>query len=274
MAFSPRAAAVLAHAARLRDLLSSELVIIHVGLAGDSERLRMGEMIVQAGLAHKPVKVLWESGDPARAILECCKREDLDLLIAGALKKERLVQFYLGTVARKLLRKDSCSVLVMVNPDENPAPFKNIVINAENSPYVREALYAGCMLAFLDRAGVIHVVRELKMMGLTLSGASDYGEEEYQKARTHLIEEETRAVKKMMEGMPGKDLKVNVKVLSGKSGFELNKFSSRIDADLLVTGAPERKLLLLDRVFPHDLEYVFADLPCSLLVVKPKHHEL
>jgi hypothetical protein len=26
---------------------------------------------------------------------------------------------------------------------------------------------------------------------------------------------------------------------------------------------------LFDRVFPNDLEYVFADLPCNLLIVHP-----
>jgi nucleotide-binding universal stress UspA family protein len=272
MSFSPRAAAVLAQAARLRHLFSAELIIIHVGLAGDSERERMKAMIREAGLTDLPVRVIWEAGDPAKAVLRCCEREGIDLLIAGALKKENLVRFYLGSVARKLLRKATCSVLVLVNPDSKPAPFRNLVINAENSPFVQETIYAGCLLAFLDQAEAVHVVREIRLMGLTLA-ETGYAEGEYTHAKSSLIEEEVRTAEKLLEGMPGKELKRNVKILSGKSGYELNQFAARVEADLLVTGAPERRLLLLDRVFPHDLEYIFADLPCSLLVVNPKTSE-
>jgi nucleotide-binding universal stress UspA family protein len=272
MSFSPRAAAVLTQAARLRHLFSAELIIIHVGLAGDSERERMKAMIHEAGLTDLPVRVIWEAGDPARAVLRCCEQEGIDLLIAGALKKENLVRFYLGSVARKLLRKATCSVLVLVNPDSKPAPFRNLVINAENSPFVQETIYAGCLLALLDQAEAVHVVREIRLMGLTLAEAA-YVEGEYTHAKSHLVEEEVRTAEKLLEGMPGTELKRNVKILSGKSGYELNQFATRVGADLLVTGAPERRLLLLDRVFPHDLEYIFADLPCSMLVVNPRSVE-
>jgi nucleotide-binding universal stress UspA family protein len=270
MSFSPRAAAVLTQAARLRHLFSAELIIIHVGLAGESERERMKAMIHEAGLADLPVRVIWEAGDPARAVLRCCEQEGIDLLIAGALKKENLVRFYLGSVARKLLRKATCPVLVLVNPGAKATPFRNIVINAENSPYVQETIYAGCLLALLDQAEAVHVVREIRLMGLTMAEAA-YVEGEH--AKIHLVEEEVRTAEKLLEGMPGKELKRNVKILSGKSGYELNQFATRVGADLLVTGAPERRLLLLDRVFPHDLEYIFADLPCSLLVVNPRSVE-
>ena len=40
-------------------------------------------------------------------------------------------------------------------------------------------------------------------------------------------------------------------------------------ADLIVLGAPERRFRLFDRVFPHDQEYIFADMPCHLLMVNP-----
>lgn len=68
-------------------------------------------------------------------------------------------------------------------------------------------------------------------------------------------------------------MKITIKMLSGKSGFELARFAERKKADLLVVSAPKERLILLDRLFPHDLEYVFANLPCNLLVIKSTKHE-
>jgi nucleotide-binding universal stress UspA family protein len=62
-------------------------------------------------------------------------------------------------------------------------------------------------------------------------------------------------------------------MLAGKSGFELAKFAQRKHADLLVVGASPRRFSLFDRVFPHDLEYIFADMPCNLLVIHPPKSE-
>ena len=67
-----------------------------------------------------------------------------------------------------------------------------------------------------------------------------------------------------------KDLKINIKIVSGKSGFEIAQFAQRKQADLLVVGAPPRRFSLFDRVFTHDQEYIFADLPCNLLIVNPR----
>ena len=61
--------------------------------------------------------------------------------------------------------------------------------------------------------------------------------------------------------------KINIKVIAGKSGHEIVKFSQKSNADLLIMNAPDHKLGLLDRVFPHHHEIVMADLPCNLLIL-------
>jgi len=77
----------------------------------------------------------------------------------------------------------------------------------------------------------------------------------------------------MLNQIPHKELKINIKVVTGKSGFELAQFTKRKAADLLVVSAPPMRLSLLDRLFPHDLEYIFADLPCNVLVVHPQERK-
>jgi nucleotide-binding universal stress UspA family protein len=266
LAFSPRMEALLAEASRLKKLWNTELVLIHVGHQGEKEEKFLNELLKKTGLSD--VNVLWASGKPADQILRACKKENVDLLIAGALRKENLVQFYLGTIARKILRKADCSVLMFTDPSPSPQPIKNIVVNAEDSPYVDEAIATACALGRSERASRLHIVKEIKKRSLIVSGESQH-EGDYDE-QSSLIGEQIECVEKTLQKIRHDGLKINIKVVSGKAGFQLAKFTQRKHADLLVVGASPRRSSLLDRVFPHDLEYIFKDLPCNLLIVHPE----
>jgi nucleotide-binding universal stress UspA family protein len=271
IAFSPRIEALLMEAARLKKMWDAELLLIHVGDRGPELEERLRQLLTTVGLENEnSVRIFWEKGKPSERILSTCRKERIDLLIAGALKKENLVQYYLGTVARKILRKADCSVLLLTNPSKQPQPFTNIVVNAEDSPYVEEAIVTACHIGLKDKADWLHVVREIKLYGLTMTVSEQYTEEEYENVRQNLVKEEIDLVEKVLQRIPHEGLKINIKLVSGKSGFELSKFAQRKQADLLVVGAPARRFSLFDRVFTHDQEYVFADLPCNLLIVNPR----
>lgn len=271
IAFSPRVAALIAEAVRLKKMWSAELLLIHVGNHGVEEESKLKQILIEAGLGEdNAVKIFWEDGNPSERILSTCKKERIDLLIAGALKKENLVQYYLGTVARKILRKADCSVLLLTNPSTSPTLFKNIVVNAEDSPFVEDAIITACHIGLKDKSSWLHVVREIKMYGLTMTVSEQYSEDEYEQMRQSLVKDEVENVEKILQRIPHEGLKVNIKLVTGKSGFELSKFAQRKQADLLVVGAPQRRFSLFDRVFTHDQEYIFADLPCNLLIVHPR----
>ena len=269
IAFSPRIEAILAEAARIKKLLNAELILIHVGAHGENEITRLNQLLLKAGLDSN-VKICWEEGKPSQRILAACKREKVDLLIAGALKKENLVRYYLGTVARKIIRKAGCSVLLLTNPSTAPQPFKNIVVEADDRPYVEQSILVACQLALKDKATWLHIVRELKLYGLTMTAGEECSEEEYEEMRHKLIQSEIETVEKILHKIPHEGLKLNIKLVSGKSGFELKQFTERKQADLLIVRAPERRFSFFDRVFTHDQEYIFADLPCNLLIIHPR----
>lgn len=271
IAFSPTAKAMLAEAKRLMDHFKATLILIHVGEHGTEQDHKMKELLRVSGLSPASCKVLWRKGDPVKEILRACREENVDLLLAGALKKENLVNHYLGTVARTIMRKAKCSVLMITNPSLEARPLKNIIVNAEDSPYIEQAIRAACQWAYLQPGGWIHIVRELKLLGLALSANEQCTEEEYAQTKQNMLREETAEVEKMLQRIPHQNLKVNIKMLSGKSGFELARFAERKEADLLVLGAPRRRFSLFDRVFPHDQEYIFNDLPCNVLVIQPRH---
>ncbi len=270
VAFSPTSEAMLAEAARLTLIYQASLVLIHVGDHGSTEDERMNDLLRKTGLQSSSVKICWENGKPVDSILKVCQREKIDLLIAGALKKENLVGYYIGTIARKIMRKADCSFLMITNPTTSPTSYKNIVVNAEDSPYVKEAISAACELGLKEKSNWVHIVRELKMYGLTMATADQCTEEEYDGMRQHLVKDEIDKVEEILKRIPHDRLKVNIKMVSGKAGFELSKFAQRKNADLLIVGASRRRFSVFDRVFPHDLEYIFGDMPCNLLVIHPK----
>lgn len=271
IAFSPRIKGILSEAARFKKLWNADLVLIHVGNHGENEENTLQRLLQETNLTgENGVKVVWQKGKPVEQILATCKQEGVDLILAGALKKENLLKYYIGTIALKILRKADCSVLMLTDPSETPRHFKNIVVNAEDSPYVEDALATACFIGLKDDATWLHVVREIKMYGLTMSASEQCSEEEYDDLRQNLVKDEVQKVEKILQRIPHEGLKLNIKLVSGKSGFELSKFSQRKQADLLIIGGSPRKFSFFDRVFPHDQEYIFADLPCNLLIVHPR----
>jgi nucleotide-binding universal stress UspA family protein len=268
IAFSPRAQALLCEAARLKKLFQAQLILIHVGKKGQEEERVMSKLLAMAGLQPDEVVLSWRAGDPAREILNACHEHNIELVITGALKKEGFIQHYLGSVARNILRRSNCSVLTIIQPALIPEPFRNIVVDASEESALRETLTASCSIGRLEQASWLHVVREIKLYSLTMATAAQASEDEYSRLRQQLINQEVDSVQQLLMTIPHKGLKVNIKVIAGKSGFETAQFARQKKADLLIVHAPQRKFSFFDRLFPHDLEYVFADLPCNLLVLR------
>lgn len=270
VAFSPRTEALLAEAARLSRAWNAHLTLIHVGVLESGKMAWLREKLSQFGIPDNGFEVHAESGDPTKVILGACQTHHTDLLIAGALQKENLLKYYLGTVGRNILRNARCSVLMLTQPRVEDHAFQNIVALAEDTPHIRATLQAACATASATHAQWLHIMREIKMYGLTLAATGQSTEDEYAQLRHQLVREEIAAAENLLADIPHNNFRVNIKVMSGKAGYEVSKFAERKHADLIVVGAPERRFNFLDRFFSNDLEYLFADLPCNLMMVQPQ----
>jgi len=269
ISFSPTTAAMMAEAGRLVIQFTSRLVLIHVGNHGTEEDQKAEALLEASGIPKESVKIVWRQGDPVKEILAACKEEKIDLLLAGALKKENLLNHYLGTVARKILHKADCSLLMITRPSIEEVPIRNVVVNAEDSPYIEEAIWAACHWNIPENSW-IHIVRELKLLGLALAANEQCNEAEYNQRKQQMLQQEIDVVEQMLARIPHRKNKINIKIVSGKAGYELARFAESKEADLLILGAPGRKFSFFTRVFPHDQEYIFNDLPCNVLLVQPR----
>lgn len=267
IAFSPRMEALICEAKRLKDIFEAELILIHVGERLPENESALDKIIQKHDINKEKVKIFWEKGNPAKKILHVCKEEKVDLLVAGALKTEGFFKYYIGSVARKIIRKASCSVLMLIEPMENPSSFDKVVINGtqhDQTPYVIQQGLDWCKK---DKAKQVFIANEIKMYGMQMATAGEGGEGEISSTRRKLVAEEVTYVENILKTLDKGDLKIHIKITCGKWAIELARFASDIKADLLVVG-DEGKLGFLDRLFPHDLEDILSDLPCNLLIVK------
>jgi nucleotide-binding universal stress UspA family protein len=265
IAFSPRCVALLAEAERIRKIFDGSLIVIHIGDKNQKEEQYLQKILKESGVDSAKTAVFWDQGQPAKKILQICKNEHVDLLIAGALRKENLVTYYIGSVARSILRNANCSVLVFTEPSALPKPFEVIVVNAENSPYVANTINAACHIARKENSKWVHIIREIMLYGLSMS--RECSEQEYSDNKRELVSNEITKVDELLTKIDTAGVKINTKVVAGKPGYELKRFAERVEANLLISGAPKNKYGLLDRFFPHDLEFIFADMPCNLLII-------
>ncbi|MFN3802841.1 universal stress protein [Belliella pelovolcani] len=269
LAFSPRMEALICESKRLKDLFGAELILIHVGEKTATLEQNLNFMLDKHQVDIHKVKVVWESGNPAKKIIQTCNQEGVDLLVAGALKTEGFFKYYIGSIARKIIRKSKCSVLTLVDPLMEPTPFEKVVINGtqqEQTPYVIQKGIEWCQQ---DQAKQVYVVNEIKMYGLQMATAGEGGESEVANTRRKLVGEEVAYVENILKNIDKGDLRVNVKITCGKWAVELARFATDFGADLLIVG-DEGNLGFFDRIFPHDLEDILSDLPCNLLIIKKK----
>lgn len=266
LAFSPTCQAMLAEAYRLKKLFDAELYCIHIGPKGKAEENYMEEILQKAEIKAEEVNIFWETGKPVKQILSICKREGLDLLVTGALQKENILKYYIGSIARKIIRKADCSVLTLINPSVKPQPFKKIVINGSDGIKDLKTIQKGIRLAYLDKVNQTHIFKDIQGYGLSLMMSSEESEEEFYERRRHLVQQEIDEMKDLLATIDTFDVPINIKVAGGKEGYELKKFVQKTNSDLLVIRFPERKLRIFDRIFPHFIEVILTDLPANLLI--------
>ncbi|MFT6211480.1 MAG: nucleotide-binding universal stress UspA family protein [Bacteroidia bacterium] len=268
IAFSPYTEANLHESARIADMLNANLVLIHVG-AETSQKLERLELFVsQTEIERSKVKIEFREGDPVSSILNSCAENNVSLLIAGAMKKENLLKFYTGSIARKLCRKVKCSILLLTDRSVIRNQCREIVVSGDNHKKTKDTIRTANYFGKLLSAKHLTIVDEIDPKTSGDHADDDAQLEATAKKRKELKckeDERIMAIEKELE----KDgsLAVNHKCIFGKAGYTIGHYAAANKADLLVMNSPDSKLGIIDRVFTHDLEYVLSDLPCCLMIV-------
>ncbi len=275
--FSPFLEGLVSEAFRLGQLFEAELHFIHVGKPDPVNENRLNQLILfhSKELSSPTVTVQFLAGeDVVETLLSACKEKEADLLITGGLTKESILKYYIGSVSRMVCRKAKCSVLVIKEPGKTPKPFEHIVVNCvENDktiPSIQTALY----IAEKEKQEHIDVVFEDSFKNISNLLNSTATEDEKEQTSQNLYEEAQTRMSAILSNVKSNDtVKIASHIVSGKPGLGVSNFAREIHADLLVVNSPDSQLGLLDRIFPHGLEYSLENLPSNLMIVHSRPNE-
>ena len=266
--FSPRYKAVIREAARLSRLHRAKLILIHVGELTEVQTGKLERCVKTCHIKKKYCQIIDVTGDVVTTILRVCKENIVDLLVLGALKKETVLQHYVGTIARKISRKAKCSILLIPDPKERPLTFDKVVVSAIDSAKTPISLATAVYVANMEDAQELFIVNEEYIPMFESAYADCSTDQEIESKKADYISECKRKVIEVLNEIPGASaIATKQRVIFGKPGHSIQVFAKSKQPDLLIVNSPKKSLGFLDRLFPHDLEYLLADLPCNLLIV-------
>lgn len=268
--FSPNLEANINEAARLALFLGSKLVLIHVGESSEDKLSVFSALLDPFKGQGLVFEVTFKSGDPVEVILSTTEEKKIDLLIIGALKKEKLLKYYVGSIARKITRKATCSILLLINPSKNRVRCNHIVVNGLKDPKTEEAVTTAFLVGNKLGASKITVVEEVSDDEVSVKVDDDKSLRKSTIVKERLRLREEARVKAIIKAIPNeltKSVKIKSQPIFGKRGYSIGHYAQVARADLLVMNAP-RKMNFWDRLFPHDIEHILTELPTDVLIVQ------
>jgi nucleotide-binding universal stress UspA family protein len=259
--FSPRFKRVLAEAKRIRDRFGAELHLIHVGKRDQETPKKFSAVLAELELpADSPIH--YEEGDPAEAILDALARENIDMLVAGALEKEVVLHPFLGNVARRLVREANCSVMLFTHPQKNPKPLRRIVFIADRSENGLRALKTSLLLAETESCERLYVIGIIT--AFDEARASMVGEPNAPAHKSKHVEED--ALEELVLSAGTTEVPIETRSIRGATGLAASDFVRSVEADLLVVPLPKGRGTL--QQLPSNIAWVSDVIPCNLWVIR------
>ena len=267
IAFSPNLKPNIFEAVRMANMFGAQLVGVHVGEKTNKKQNQLADLILEAPKLKYPIKTVWQKGKPVDVILNTAVNEKIDLLVLGALQQENLYKYYVGSVARELTRKASCSVLLLIKPSVKRVKCNHIVVNGLKDKRTTETIEASFLVSKALECKRITIVEEISQKEIEVKVSDDYSLRKANINKEKLKRREDSRVNKILGNISTDGISVKIQSIFGKRGYSIGHYAKVKRADLLVMNAPS-KTSILDRIFPHDIEYILTELPTDVLIVK------
>lgn len=275
-AFSPNLKANVFEAMRLANFFDGNLFFLHVGEKTVAKEKTFLDMLKDSPVKPKQIKVLWEEGQPDKTIIAQCRLHKIDLLLLGALQRENMVKFYLGSIARKITRKAPCSVLLLMKPSVERIPSQHMVVNAFESLQTETTIAAALEFAQALNIPKITLVEEISRSKVTVAVDDDRSLRKATLQKEKLKRLEISRVNEILSRIPI-DLKENKRITSqsifGARGYSIGHYAKVVRADLLIMNAENKNSSLWSRILTKDLEHILSELPTDVLIVQNKEDE-
>ncbi|HEU0276135.1 MAG TPA: universal stress protein [Candidatus Udaeobacter sp.] len=259
--FSPRFKQVLAEAKRIRSRFSADLHLIYVGERDEDIAKKFNDALGQVELPPD-LKIHYEKGNPAEAILGALARENIDVVVAGALEKEVVLHPFLGNVARRLVREAPCSVMLFITPAAKPRPLRRIVFVADYSDAKLEALKKTLPFAAAESCERLYVIRIITTFDQARASIRASARS---RAKPTADEDEEEALEKFVLSAGATEVPIETRCIRGNTGLAASDFVQSVKADLLVVPLQKNTG---DTHLPSNIAWVTDVIPCNLWVIR------
>ena len=269
-AFSPNLKANVFEALRLSNSLNGSLYFLHVGKKTHLKNTKLNDILNLSPIKPKNIIVIWKEGDAVKTIITQCKKNNIDLLLLGALLRENVLKFYLGSIARKITRKSPCSVLLLIKPSVEMVAKKHIVVNAFKSSQTIDTISSAFEYADKLKIPKITLVDEINQSEINVNVDDDISLKKATKKREEVTKKEELRISEIMKSIPSlllKNKQVNSQSIFGTRGYSIGHYARVARADLLVINSEEKRMSLWSKLFPKDLEYILSEIPTDVLIV-------
>lgn len=273
-AFSPSLKANVFEAMRLAHFFGARLVFVHVGKKNAEKEAQLNGLLNECDLKPNRIDINWKEGKAVNSLLEACKEYDVDLLLLGALKRENVLTFYLGSIARQLTRKATCSVMLLLYPSIKRIPCQHIVVNGFDSPQTHDTIVAAFKIGQSLNAPKVTIVEEISESRVAISVDDDHSLRKATLQKEKINREEKIRVQDIVKQIPEtqkKGVQWNAQSIFGRRGYSIGHYAKIVRADLLVMNAQEEKSFL-QRFFPKDLEHILTELPTNVIIINSSTH--
>lgn len=270
VAYSPNLKANLFEAARLSVFFGAKLFLIHVGDPSD-EKTNMLSIILKSFKKDKlDYEVVFKTGDPVDVILSISEEKKIDLLVLGAVRRERILKYYVGSIARKITRQAKCSILLLIKPSVDRVPCQHIVVNGLKDPKTEQTITSAFYVAKQLESEKITIVEEIGQDQIAIKVDDDKSLRRANIEKERIKLRENSRVNEIISHIPEeytKNKTIKLQPIFGKRGYSIGHYAKISRADLLIMNAPS-KMTFWDRLFPHDIEHILTELPTDVLILQ------
>ena len=249
VSFSTGLDAVIAEAKRICYLHGALAVFIHAGKKTSDKHRRLGNVLSDNGFHDGNSRIYWEQAGDAASLLQVCRHEVVDLLLAGCSDKENF-QLPTGRFATELATRAKCSVLLFCNQTPNGS-FENIHVNLSDHLKTEYSISTGLYLAEKEKSAQLVLVDDV----------NDSGDGLVQVENTQSQRKLSSPLRTALE-----HTSVNV-MFQNSGGLSPNDFAFRNKADLLILNSADHHLRIFDRIFSDSMEKALLNPSCHLLIV-------
>lgn len=270
VAFSPNLKANISEAARLSIFLGAKLFLIHVGEKSSDKEEKLESFLTPFIAENLEYELVFKNGNPVDVILSSSEEKKIDLLILGALQRENFLNYYVGSIARKITRNAKCSVLLLIKPSVERIPCEHIVVNGLQDPKTKKTISSAFYISKQLGAKRITIVEEIVQKQVAVKVEDDKSLRKATIVKEILRKQEDTRVKQIINDIPPNfksNIIIKTQPIFGKRGYSIGHYAQVARADLLVMNAAD-KTSFWDRIFPHDIEHILTELPTDVLIIQ------